>query len=350
MRNKTSKKFKAMQIILRRSKPKVVIPSTGTIFWRGPEDAWPLMNSVNPTKYSSFHKWAATHCKMEFNPFSPYPKTGKILNPVAFREELDPFLVCRDRSVLNLPSLSHVIVDVELNPVQRKIYDKIKNDLYVVLTKDSNNSAILDIDESAEDSTEINAVNTVSLIMRQKQIAVSADLLDKTSTIITGIKIDTLIDMIDGMGGLKCVIFSQFADAIRRLHPKVQNELKIKGCMFTGKTKLADRWTELQKFQQESKYKYLMVSHQTGGEGLTMTAAQIVFNLDLMWTPAANLQSVFRVSRIGQTQPVTAYSFNAVNTVEDYVLEKLGDREAMFNELLPSSTITGKVLEYFKRR
>ena len=93
-----------------------------------------------------------------------------------------------------------------------------------------------------------------------------------------------------------------------------------------------------------------MVSHQSGGEGLTMTAAQIVFNLDLMWTPAANLQSVFRVSRIGQTQPVTAYSFNAVNTVEDYVLEKLGDREAMFNELLPSSTITGKVLEYFKRR
>ena len=65
-------------------------------------------------------------------------------------------------------------------------------------------------------------------------------MLDKTSTIITGIKIDTLIDMIDGMGGLKCVIFSQFADAIRRLHPKVQNELKIKGCMFTGKTKLAD--------------------------------------------------------------------------------------------------------------
>jgi hypothetical protein len=61
---------------------------------------------------------------------------------------------------------------------------------------------------------------------------------------------------------------------------------------------------------------------KTGGEGLTLTAADAVVILDPAWHPAGNDQAMDRVYRIGQKAPiVTTVIVQAVDSVEDFMWE-----------------------------
>lgn len=354
VRNRTSKAFRGIDTILTHSKPRVVIAETGTPIYTKVDNLWPLLHFVDRKRFSSFYAWAENHCHIKLVPFSPYPKVDGIKNIPELKASLSDIMLRRMKEdVLDLPPRTFVDINVDLDEKHRRIYDKLARDLYVDLTWDKDGGLELESDWQLDPGAiqipledydpealkTINVVNVVSLIQRHRQIAVSADLLDPNTEALTGAKIDAVLELVDGIGDQKVVIFSQFAQAIRRLHPILTSKLNIRGLTLTGKTKVEDRPDRVRRFQEDDVYRFIGATYMVGGTGYTLTAGSIVICLDLMWSPGDNNQGIDRVSRIGQTKPVTVYNINARNTIEDKVRRILGGREKLFDEALPRSEI-----------
>jgi len=79
-----------------------------------------------------------------------------------------------------------------------------------------------------------------------------------------------------------------------------------------------DRDLKVNKFQQEgSRYFCICLSVQTGGTGLTITAADRVILVDPAWNPSVDAQAIDRVHRIGQRRDVVVYRLVGGGAIED---------------------------------
>lgn len=345
VRNRSSKSFRGCQTIITNAKPKVIIPTTGTPLYTKVENLWTLLHFADRATYSSYYKWIEQHCITKHVIYSPYPKVVRIRDVDALKANLTDVILRRlKEDVLDLPPRTIINVDVDLSESHRKIYDKLARDLYVTI-QTANNGGRIELSNEYDDSydfsgLEINVVNKLALLSRQKQIAISADLLDPSTDALTGAKVDAMLDIIDGLGDQKMVIFSQYATVIRRLWSIIDQKLNIDSVTLTGKVKSTlERQARIKRFQEGDDCRIMLSTFQTGGVGVTLTAASVVGCMDLMWSPGDNNQGIDRVSRIGQTKPVTIYNINARNTVEDKIIQTLGDRNKLFDQLLSQKDV-----------
>ena len=58
----------------------------------------------------------------------------------------------------------------------------------------------------------------------------------------------------------------------------------------------------LLRFNEDPDIKVLLVSLKTGGVALNLTVANYVYIMDPWWNPAAEMQAIDRVHRIGQNK------------------------------------------------
>ncbi|NLN18248.1 MAG: DEAD/DEAH box helicase [Firmicutes bacterium] len=76
---------------------------------------------------------------------------------------------------------------------------------------------------------------------------------------------------------------------------------------------------------------HVLVSTESGGEGLNFQFACHVVNYDLPWNPMRLEQRIGRVHRLGQTRDVHIYNLAVNGTVEEYILFLLYEKINMFN-------------------
>lgn len=293
---------------------------TGTPVLNRPEEIWPLLNLISPYDFSSYHQFVEQYLGCEWK------KVGGKWRQVPSKKSLgeltkliSPFILRRmKKDVLDLPEKTFEDIECEMEGIQLIKYNTMRDEMYAQL----------------DEEREINATIILAQITRLKQIAVSHHLLDKTSNVIEGAKIDALMELLEDVGDQKVVIFSQFADAIRRL------EYKLK-CMgknvvrLTGDMNEEQRNINIDKFQDDPECTIFLASIQAGGVGVTLTSASVAIFLDLYWTPAINRQAEDRLHRIGQRNPVTIYTLVAQDSIEDWIRGLLGHKEEMFDELIP---------------
>ena len=117
----------------------------------------------------------------------------------------------------------------------------------------------------------------------------------------------------------KCVVFSQFLGVL----DVASEELVARGIGFVrldGNCKQHERADALLEFFSNPNVKVFLLSMRSGAVGLTLTAADHCFIMDIAQNSAIEEQAIDRIHRIGQTRPVTVKRFVMRDTVEERLL------------------------------
>jgi hypothetical protein len=224
---------------------------------------------------------------------------------------LRPFILRRTKQQVarDLPAKTEQTIYCEMEPVQRKLYDELR---------DHYRRSLLGLIE--REGIKKSKIQILEALLRLRQAACHPGLIDKTRKGEPAAKLDVLLPQIAEVldEGHKALVFSQFTSFLAI----VRERLEADGVIYEyldGKTR--DRQARVERFQTDRDCKLFLISLKAGGLGLNLTAAEYVFLLDPWWNPAVEAQAIDRAHRIGQSQKVFAYRLIARDTVEEKVLE-----------------------------
>ncbi|HEX2988349.1 MAG TPA: SNF2-related protein [Chloroflexota bacterium] len=78
----------------------------------------------------------------------------------------------------------------------------------------------------------------------------------------------------------------------------------------------------------------VLISTESGGEGLNFQFCHHIVNFDLPWNPMRIEQRIGRVHRLGQTEDVQVYNLATRGTVEDRLVRLLFEKLNLFSEVM----------------
>ena len=169
------------------------------------------------------------------------------------------------------------------------------------------------------------APHVLTQLMRLHQITCGH--LKSDDGVITNFKhsrIEELIDVIDEMEG-KVIIWANYVHDIKEITKALEKEYD-EGCVaqYYGEVSTEDRQKAIKDFQNpKSKVRYFVGNTQTGGYGITLTAASNVIYYSNSYDLEKRLQSEDRAHRIGQHKPVTYVDLIAEKTVDEKIIKAL---------------------------
>jgi SNF2 family DNA or RNA helicase len=325
--NRQSMSFQAMDRVIKANPGNDLYLLTGTPVLNKPSDLWALLHLIDPKTFSSFWRWVKTYCDTQPSFWNPQIQEITALREAELlRKDVAPYILRREKAdVLSLPEKVYQDFEVELEPTQLRMYEKMQKDMWVAL----------------ENGEVIEAPSILAKLIRLKQLSVSPDLLSPADpTLLRGAKIDALLNVLEDSGNQKVVIFSQFAEVIRRLTPMLEKLYPDQVSGFTGDLRnYKERQRRIDVFQSNPKTKIFLLTIQAGGIGITLTAGTIAMFTDVLWTPALNGQAVDRLHRIGQRAPVTIVTLSANNTIDQHIQKILDKKQAMFDATISTSQV-----------
>src|SRR6185503_4958007 len=133
-------------------------------------------------------------------------------------------------------------------------------------------------------------------------------------------KLSAVTSMLDELEdeGHKVLIFSQFTSLLAIVRKELDQQGKVYEYL-DGQTR--DREARVDRFQNDTKCRFFLISLKAGGLGLNLTAADYVFILDPWWNPAVEAQAIDRAHRIGQDKKVFAYRFVSEGSIEERIAD-----------------------------
>jgi superfamily II DNA or RNA helicase len=223
---------------------------------------------------------------------------------------LRPFILRRTKEQVaaELPLRTEQTLSCELEPVQRRLYDELRDHYRGTL-----------LGAVAAGGLGRAKLHVLEALLRLRQAACHPGLIDPARAGEPSAKLDVLIPRLQELieDGRRALVFSQFTSLLAILRARL-DEAGMAYEYLDGRTR--DRAARVERFQRGGCPLFL-ISLKAGGQGLNLTAADYVFLLDPWWNPAVEAQAIDRAHRIGQTRPVFACRLIARNTVEEKVLE-----------------------------
>jgi len=118
----------------------------------------------------------------------------------------------------------------------------------------------------------------------------------------------------------KVVVFSTYANTIKKLSDAL-TEIGVDFIVYDGSLNERKRAEAVSLFQSGGGTKVFIAQTEAAKVGLTLTAADLVLFMDLVYTPADHFQAEDRCCRIGQISEVKIEYLLCPGTVEDHMLE-----------------------------
>ena len=95
-----------------------------------------------------------------------------------------------------------------------------------------------------------------------------------------------------------------------------------------------DRQDFIRKFQNDPKCRFIIGTPQTGGYGITLTAANTMVYYSNGYDLEKRTQSEARIDRIGQTKPMTYVDIIAEGTVDERIVKALVKKINIASEVM----------------
>ena len=207
---------------------------------------------------------------------------------------------------LDLPPKTFMKRIVSLSHDQRKVYDQMKQMALAHLNGKSMTTATV-----------------LTQLMRLQQITCghfTAD--DGVVQDVANNRIDELINVLNEVEG-KVVIWAHWQRDVHKIVEAIKKEFDESFVDYYGLTPSADRQKNIKKFQEDPNCRFFVGTPQTGGYGITLTAASTMVYYSNGYDLEKRQQSEARIDRIGQTRPMTYIDIMCEDTVDQRIVKSL---------------------------
>ena len=285
---------------------------TGSPVTKSPLDLYKQCEFLDPdllnhSSYYTFRSRYATMRSANFNGRSVQLVVG-YKNLEELSEKLKPFSyrVLKD-DCLDLPPKTYMKRIITLTPEQEKIYRQMKQ------------MALAEMNGKV-----ITTVNALTQLMRLHQITCGhfkAD--DDSIQPIKNNRLSQLLEVLEELEG-KAVIWAHYQFDVQTIVKAIEEKYGEKSVVtYYGLTPNEIRQTNLERFQTKDETRFLVGTPQTGGYGITLTAASTMIYYSNGYDLEKRTQSEARIDRIGQKFPMTYIDILAEDTVDERIVKAL---------------------------
>ena len=323
IKNPTAKRTKNILKIGDLAKYRRIL--TGSPVTKSPLDLFSQCEFLDPYHlgHASYYSFRARYANMVKRNFG-----GRQVQLVVSYRRLDELADILDKfsyrvlkeDCLDLPEKVFTKRLIELTPEQDKAYKQMKQMALAML----------------DNGEVMTTVNVMTQLMRLHQITCGhfkAD--DGTTTALKNNRMDALLQLLEETDG-KVIIWANYREDIKNIVAALKKAYgEASTVEYHGSVDPTLRQDNIAQFQQKnSPTRYFVGNAQTGGYGITLTAANTVVYYSNSYDLEKRLQSEDRAHRIGQTGSVTYVDLIAENTVDDKIVKSLRNKINIANEIM----------------
>ncbi len=217
---------------------------------------------------------------------------------------------------LDLPPKVYQTVTFELDPKQRDVYERLKEDYHY---------------DNDGDDMKFEAIATRT---KMKQVTSGFISVYGEATLLDpkiNPRMDAFKEVLQDVDG-QFIVWAMFEEEINQLVVALE-EAGISLCTYYGATSKADRELAIDDFQAGRKQAF--VSHaQAGGIGITLTAARTAIYYSCSFDNELRLQSEDRCHRIGTVSKVLYIDLVAEDTIDEDVVKSLASKNAIAYQVI----------------
>jgi SNF2 family DNA or RNA helicase len=228
---------------------------------------------------------------------------------------------------LDLPAKIYIQRNVTLTDEQSRIYQDLKDYALAHL----------------EDDQFMTTTNVMTQLLRMQQILSGHTKADGGAFVeIADSRLNELMSCLEEIEG-KAIIWSRFRYDVQRITEALQKEYGPRSTVtYYGDTSDEDRTSAIEQFQNGDA-QFFVGNPQTGGYGITLTAATTVIYFANSFDLAVRMQSEDRAHRIGQTDHVTYIDLIAEGTIDEKIVKALRTKRDI------ASVVMGEELQEWLR-
>ena len=323
IKNPTAKRTKNILKIGDLAKYRRIL--TGSPVTKSPLDLYSQCEFLDPYHlgHASYYSFRARYANMVKRNFG-----GRSVQLVTSYRRLDELADILDKfsyrvlkeDCLDLPEKVFTKRLVELTPEQDKAYKQMKQMALAML----------------DNGEVMTTVNVMTQLMRLHQITCGhfkAD--DGTTTALKNNRMDALLQLLEETDG-KVIIWANYREDIKNIVAALKKAYGDASTVeYHGGVDSTLRQEHIAQFQQKNgPTRYFVGNAQTGGYGITLTAANTVIYYSNSYDLEKRLQSEDRAHRIGQTGSVTYVDLIAEKTIDERIVKALRSKINIANEIM----------------
>ena len=321
IKNPKAKRTKSILLLSKNAKYRRIM--TGSPVTKNPLDLYTQCYFLDPfhLNHESYYSFRMRYAIMKTANISgrQIQLVSGFKNLGELSEKLKPFSYrVLKEDCLDLPDKIYMKRQINLSSEQLKLYDQMRKEALATLN-----------------GKKVTTVNALTQLMRLHQITCGHFTSDDGSTQpIKNNRITELMDVLEEIEG-KAIIWAHYQYDITNI---IKEVVKVHGpgsiVDYYGLTPQDERQKNIKKFQNDDKCRFIVGTPQTGGYGITLTAANTVIYYSNGYDLEKRLQSEDRAHRIGQKKSVTYLDILADETVDEKIVKSLRKKINIASEVL----------------
>ena len=136
--------------------------------------------------------------------------------------------------------------------------------------------------------------------------------------------VDVIHNVIDGNDGQKLIVFCYLREVVDYLKSEFRDAVVV-----TGAENAEQKQYAVDRFQEDERTRLIILNYQSGGVGLTLTAASNVLFIEFPFTYAACCQAEDRAHRNGQKNAVNCVYLLGRDTIDEYMYELIQTKKTI---------------------
>jgi len=321
LKNSSTASYRFVNSILK----KYCLMLTATPVQNDLKELYNLIGLIKPGQLGSYRSFKDRFIQDKRTPKNP-EELKRLLSQVMIRNKRDEGSIQFTRRIV------HPIV-VSLTPKEQDLYDRVTQFVKERSKKIGLQNILPLITLQREVCSTFLAtaltLEKMMLSMELNHVAEVASLLKDLAEVKQNSKCDALERLVGELDD-RIIIFTEYKasqEYIRfRLERAGYTTLAFDGSLSRGKK----QWIR-HMFQKEAQ---ILVSTESGGEGLNFQFCNQVVNFDLPWNPMRLEQRIGRVHRLGQERDVHIFNLITKDTIEEHIMYLLHQKINMFETII----------------